>query len=266
MEEISHLFETRLIQEIEDVLWKTFEKSKYKNVEIYLERWQEQVGNDWNGNPDYDFYVQTNREGNVDVKGTLRQMSGEKLLKIAIDLGIETPDFIPSIPTFRNKIKSSYKTASATFEKAFKQIEADPSTAVGLANSALESIIKKILKDKRISSQVKNSATLYALSEEILKIFHLYPNLDIPEEIKKIGSSLLNASQGIESLRSTKVDATHGKNDEDYIIDSSIYTYFQVNAVSTVGLFLINFYETKFPKEVSAIDIDPFDETDNLPF
>lgn len=38
-------------------------------------------------------------------------------------MGIETPDYIPSIPTFRNKIKENYKNASETFEKAFREVE-----------------------------------------------------------------------------------------------------------------------------------------------
>lgn len=61
-------------------------------------------------------------------------------------MGIETPDYIPSIPTFRNKIKENYKNASETFEKAFREVEKDPSLAIGLANSVLESIIKDILR------------------------------------------------------------------------------------------------------------------------
>ncbi|MHB9630920.1 hypothetical protein, partial [Staphylococcus aureus] len=69
----------------------------------------------------------------------------ELLVKIAIDLGIETPDFIPSIPTFRNKLKDDYKNASTSFEKAFQNIEKDPAESVGNANSVLESIIKEIL-------------------------------------------------------------------------------------------------------------------------
>lgn len=52
-------------------------------------------------------------------------------------MGIETPDYIPSIPTFRNKIKENYKNASETFEKAFREVEKDPSLAIGLANSVL---------------------------------------------------------------------------------------------------------------------------------
>ncbi len=77
-------------------------------------------------------------------------MNGELLLKIAIDLSIETPDFIPSIPIFRNEIKVNYSNASNSFEKAFKDIEEHPDIAVRLANSALESIIKEILRIKLI--------------------------------------------------------------------------------------------------------------------
>ena len=105
------------------------------------------------------------------------------LLIIAIDLGIETPDFIPSIPVFRNEIKSSYKTASQTFEKAFKCIETDPDTAVGLVNSALESIIKEILKDNRVSIAWKENDTLYTLTQKILKEFK-FSSEGNPIEIK----------------------------------------------------------------------------------
>ena len=60
---------------------------------------------------------------------------------MAIDLGVETPDFIPSIPVLKNELKSDFETASQTFEKAYKNVEEDPSLAIGLANSALESKI-----------------------------------------------------------------------------------------------------------------------------
>ncbi len=69
-------------------------------------------------------------------------MDGETLIKIAIDLGVDTPDLIPSIPFFRNEIKAEYPTASQAFEKAYKEIEENPDIAIGLVNSALESIIK----------------------------------------------------------------------------------------------------------------------------
>ena len=186
-------------------------------------------------------------------------MSGTDLLKVAIDLGVDTPDFIPSIPTFKNELKSDYKTAYDTFTKAYKQIETDPSIAVGLANSALESIIKEILLDERISCKISGGETLYKLTLIILKEFNI-TNEEHPKEIKTIGSSLIAINQAIEKLRSEKTDF-HGKTKDDYLITDTIYTYFIVNAVTTVGLFLNSYYKTKFPKSKPLAIFD-----DDLPF
>jgi hypothetical protein len=178
---------------------------------------------------------------------TLHGIPGDLILKIAIDLGVETPDFIPSIPTFRNEIKSDYKTAYATFEKAFRHNEEHPDIAVGLANAALESILKEILKDNRINTKFKSEKTLYDLTSDLLKEFQLFPESEMPLEIKTIGSSLLSASQSIEKLRSEKTHV-HGKTSDDYVIHDSLYTFFIVNTVATVGLFLISYFKIKFPK------------------
>ena len=182
----------------------------------------------------------------LDLNRTLHSMPGDIILRIAIDLGVDTPDFIPSIPTFKNELKSDFKTAYDTFIKAFKQIETDPSLAVGLANSALESIIKEILKDERISSKINGNETLYKLTTIILKEFNLTNN-NHPMEIKTIGSSLIAISQSIEKLRSEKTNF-HGKTGEDYLLTEPIYTYLVVNAVSTVGLFLNSYFKTTFSK------------------
>ena len=170
---------------------------------------------------------------------------------------METPDFIPSIPTFKNELKSHYKTAYDTFTKAFKQIETDPSVAVGLANSALESIIKEILKDDRISSKVTGNETLYTLTSIILKEFN-FTSDEHPKEIKTIENSLLAINQAIEKLRSEMTDF-HGKTDGDYLIRDTVYTYFVVNTVATVGLFISSYYKTKYPKPFAQPD-------DSLPF
>ncbi|MDU1903927.1 MAG: abortive infection family protein [Dysgonomonas sp.] len=130
-----------------------------------------------------------------------------------------------------------------------------------MVNSALESIVKEILKDERIKISLKGSETLYSLVGEVLKFFQLYPNSDIPKEIKTIGSSLLSISKGVEELRSSKTKF-HGKTDGDYIINDSIYAYFVVNTVTTVGLFLKNYFEKKFPPPITVFD----DGIDDLPF
>ncbi len=130
-----------------------------------------------------------------------------------------------------------------------------------MVNSTLESIVKEILKDERVKISLKGSETLYSLVGEVLKFFQLYPNSDIPKKNKTIGSSLLSISKEVKELRSSKTKF-HGKTEEDYIVSDSIFTYFVVNSVSSVGLFLKNYFEKKFPPPIIIKD----DGIDDLPF
>ena len=251
---VSPRYQMKLVKSVHDAIWEEYKS--YKEVSLYIEKWHE--SDNWNNNWE-NFYIFKKDSGEIDLLRTLHSMKGSDILKVAIDLGVDTPDFIPSIPTFKNELKSNFKTAYDTFTKAYKQIETDPSLAIGLANSALESIIKEILKDERISCKVKGTETLYKLTTIILKEFNLVDSKH-PIEIKTIGSSLLAISQSIEKLRSEKTDF-HGKTEDDYLIKDTVYTYFVVNSVSTVGLFLNSYFKTKFPKPNN-----PADEHDDLPF
>jgi len=246
----------KLVKEVADAIWAEYKS--YVDVEHYIEKWHISYGAYDN---DQNFYISRKANQTIDLENTLHGIDGETLLKIAIELGVDTPDFISSIPIFRNAIKSEYVTASLTFEKAFRQIETHPDIAIGLVNSALESIIKEIFKDKRIQTKPKDGKTLYDLTSDLLKEFQLYPGSDVPSEIKTIGSSLLAVSQGIEKLRSEKT-SLHGKTNDDYIVEDSIYTYFVVNSVATVGLFLNSFYKKKFPPTVEVLKNESID----LPF
>jgi len=251
---VSPKYRMQLVNSVEKAIWDEYKS--YKHVRLYINKWHKN-NYDPNGfNNDYweNFAIVEKPNKEIDLTSTLHNFSGTDLLKIAIDLGVDTPDFIPSIPTFKNELKSEYKTAYDTFNKAFKQIETDPSIAVGLANSALESIIKEILKDDRISCKINGGETLYMLTSIILKEFNI-TNDEHPKEIKTIGSSLLAINQSIEKLRSEKTDF-HGKTNDDYLITDTIYTYFIINAVTTVGLFLNSYYKTKFPKPKPVIEDD----------
>lgn len=246
-----------LIKSIEKEIWNV--SSSYVNVRFYIEKWHEY---DPNGYWENFTIVSQQDSDKIELLKTLHTIDGETLLKIAIDLGIETPDFIPSIPTFRNEIKSSYSTASATFEKAFKDIESHPEIAIGLANSALESIVKNILvgfKPKGYSEK----DTLYKQTTNLLKEFSLFPNSDLPDEIKQIGSAMLSMNQAIEKLRSEKT-SMHGKSVNEYVIKDALYAYFIVNSVATIGLFLKSYYEKKFHKLEQKSSFDEFD--DDIPF
>ncbi|MDB4289600.1 abortive infection family protein [Flavobacteriaceae bacterium] len=253
---ISPKYQMKLVKSVHDAIWEEYKT--YREVSLYIDKWHE-VDEDWNNHWE-NFPIVKKESGDIDLLRTIHSMNGSDLLKVAIDMGVDTPDFIPSIPTFKNELKSDFKTAYDTFTKAFKQIESDPSLAVGLANSALESIVKEILKDDRIKSKTKGTETLYKLTTIIIKEFNFLDS-NHPVEIKTIGSSLLSISQSIEKLRSEKTDF-HGKTEEDYLITDSIYTYFVVNAVTTVGLFLQSYFKTKLPKPPKEVE----EEHDDLPF
>ena len=247
----------KLINSIEKKIWEVY--SSYVNVRFYIDKWYEYDPNGYWEN----FTIVTQQDSDkIDLIKTLHGIDGETLLKIAIDLGIETPDFIPSIPTFRNEIKSSYPTASSTFEKAFKDLESHPEIAIGLANSALESIIKHILVEFK-PKDYSEKDTLYNQTQCLLKAFTLYPNSDLPAEIRDIGSGLLKVNQAIEKLRSEKT-ILHGKTSEEYIVSDPLYAYFVVNSVATIGLFLKSFYEKKRPKTKQVSAFDDFDS--DIPF
>ena len=253
---ISPKYQMKLVKSVHDAIWDEYKT--YREVNLYIDKWHE-VEEDWNNHWE-NFPIIKKESGDIDLLRTLHSMNGSDLLKVAIDMGVETPDFIPSIPTFKNELKSDFKTAYDTFTKAFKQIESDPSLAVGLANSALESIVKEILKDDRIKNKIQGTETLYKLTSIIIKEFNFLDS-NHPVEIKTIGSSLLSISQSIEKLRSEKTDF-HGKTNDDYLITDSIYTYFVVNAVTTVGLFLQSYFKTKLPKPPKEVE----EEHDDLPF
>jgi hypothetical protein len=258
MELISPKYRMKLVKQVADAIWAEY--GSYKEVEFYIQKWHVFQEDQWGNFQWENFYIKYKDAGGIDLLTTLHLMDGELLLKIAIDIGVDTPDYIPSIPVFRNELKAEYNNASTAFEKAFKQVETDPSFAIGLANSALESIIKEVLKDERLGVGISGSETLYELTSKILKGFEIFPGAKVPKEINQIGSGLLSANQGIEKIRSTKT-LFHGKTDDDHLIEDSIYAFFIVNSVTTIGLFLSRYYKHHFPKQTKVED-----ENDELPF
>ena len=250
----------KIVQNVNDKLYELFKS--YDDVEAYVGKWREVYDNFGNAN----FYIQYKDEERkkIDLKRTLHQVDGETLLKIAIDLGIKTPDFIPSVPMFKNELKSSYQTAAQTFEKAYCNVEKDPNLAIGLANSALESIFKEMLKDERLQIQYNSRNTTSKLVKNICKAFCLDNEDSLPQEVQTIAKSLIACSNAIEDLRSTKTEM-HGKTQNDFIIKDPMCAYFVVNTVSTVGLFLLNYYKDKYPPQVNNT-LSEFNPDDDLPF
>lgn len=255
---VSPKYMIRLISRIEEAIWAEFKS--YRNVEAYMNRWIEwerDIFNDLIKN----FEIIKTENETIELSATLHAIEDDELLfKIAVDLGLEIPDLVYSIPEIKGILFSDYEKAAVTFENALKKVESEPTTSVCCANSALESIIKHICEDDSIRDCDPN-ATLYDLVQHILKEFNFYPVKGIEEEVRNIGSGLLKAAQNIEDMRSKYADTSHGKAPDDYVIDDPLYAKFVLNAVTTIGLFLINFYEKNFlsKKEIEISDTDvPF--------
>lgn len=248
---ISPKFLMNLIQQIEKELWKEFKS--YKNVKYYIEKWQKENSSWWINEP---FIIYEKEKGKIDLEKTLHNIDDETIIRIAIDLGIETPGFLPLTPTFKNVLKEEYPSAYESFNKASKEVLEHPDISIGLANSTLESIIKEILVKLEIDEKEIANKTLYSLTKIILKKYIMFPQQEnVPSEIRDIGSSLLNIAKKIEKLRSEKTDF-HGKTSVDYKIDDPLYAYFIVNSVVTVGMFLHEYYIKVINEENISNEID----------
>lgn len=239
---VSPKYQMKLIDEVDKAIWAQY--NSYVNVRFYMEKWLT--------NEDARICSKYGSD-NIDLIKTLHGLSNELLLKIAIELGIETPNFIPSIPTFKNELKNNFETAYETFAKAQKQVETNPDVAIGLANSTLESIIKEILKDEKINQNLSGKETLGKLIKIILKEFR-YLDEDLPIEVKSMASQLIGLANSVEKIRSEKTNF-HGKTESDYVVSNPMYAYLIINAVATLGIFLINYYKNEYVNQKIEMEI-----------
>lgn len=272
---LSHSYVMDLIDTISETLFKKYQT--YKKVEQYLKRWQKVVSYEQDGYyneryPIFNFeliYKDETRE-KIDAINTLNQLNDELIIQMAIDLKIEVVGVIYSIAKIEGLDKTDYRQAKAIFDDAVKRVYDKPDEAIGLANSALESIIKHILEQGKLNVKYKKNDTLYDLTQTILKGFGYFPSKDTECKIKQIGSSLLNIAQTIESLRSEKTKF-HGKDSSQNIIEDPLYACFIVNSVATLGNFLISFYEKKYTdkfdtKIIVNSEFDDLIPEDEIPF
>lgn len=102
---ISPLYMQQLKDRVEEALWSLFEKSKYRQVGEYIARWHEDDGNFWEN-----FYVKT-KDDHIDLSATLAGMTNATLIKIAADIGVDTPGLLPCIPVMKNILNQNNTNA-----------------------------------------------------------------------------------------------------------------------------------------------------------
>lgn len=245
------------MEKIEKKLWLKFDDNKYRKVKRYINRWHEEYG-DFPGSENFHIFFKDEGE-NIDLGDTLADMSDELLFKIAVDLGVEVPGLIYSVAEIKGVLATKYEDVAKTFEKACTKVIDDPATSISMAYSALELLIKRICEHPELNG-CNNGDSLYKLATHILKEFGYFPDKKLNQQIRAVGSGLLKVSQALENIRSNNTEA-HGT--VDLTIDEPIYAMFIVNSVSTIGLFLLNYFEKHYDNELNSSDIQDFND---IPF
>lgn len=96
MDAISPKYQMTLVRRISEAIWAEY--SSYAEALYYIKKWHEH-NDDWN-NPweNFSIFFKDQNQQKIDLQATLHNIDGDTLLKMAIDLGLETPNFIPAIP------------------------------------------------------------------------------------------------------------------------------------------------------------------------
>lgn len=256
-EKISPLYMQRLKNRVESALWDLFNESKYRQVEEYVRRWHEDDGNLWEN-----FFVYE-KEDHIDLGRTLAEMPNDILIKMAADIGIETPGLLPCIPMMKNILRETNANAYANFERAVRNVYDYPDQSVALAASTLEGVFKTIIQNVNQDASVKN-LSLSKLTSRVVKDLVGSCDSSTPQEVKTLASQLQGLGDTIDNLRSDKSTA-HGKAPNEYVVDDSLWAETVVNVSATLGIFLWRLYERRTGRETELSGQVPVDCGD-IPF
>lgn len=265
-EDISPRYMMKLISEVEQALWDEFETSRYKNVGLYIEKWHKSEGtppnyNDYEEN--FEIYWQDEHRTKIDLFTTLHRMPKEIVIRIATDLGVPTPGFLPVVPEkFKNVLTEINQNACHNFERAIRNVYENPDESVTLAASALDGTIRTILEHEKLQ-ELKAEVSGKSLSKQaqlITKRLSEMSNTKCPQEIITLCSQLRSIGQTIDDLRSDKATA-HGKLGEEYVVDEPLWAALAVNTCATVGIFLWELFNNKY----KLVEVVSKDTTSGLP-
>ena len=268
MDDVSPKYLMQLIPKVDKELWAMFDASKHQNVRRYILKWHKEWYDFNEDQENFHIFYKDSSNKEIDLLETLHNMDPEIVLKIAVDLGIDTPDLLPAVSTIKNAIKSENKNAYHDFDKAIKKVYDEPDVSVAHASSALDGIIKTILEDKAFAGDTltKNAALSKQVGQILKKLD--FDNEKAPQEIITLSKNLRSLGSTIDDIRSDKT-SVHGKRHNDYKVDDPLWASFIVNICATLGLFLWEYYEKKYKpakqEQVEDVDDKPIDLSE-IPF
>jgi hypothetical protein len=224
-----------LLKQIEETIWIMTGSSKYKWVENYMHKW-DPYEYDWNGNlmgGKFEIYYKQEGQDVIDLNKTLHRIKDDDLIiKIALDLNITIPQFIPAVKEFEVKLEEfTYTKVRTQFQKACKDVFDNPSNSVTLAYTTLESLIEHIAEGKDIS-------LIGTLPKKVGIVLNSM-NEEVEQELIPFVKTLTNLTTQLEDLRSKKATG-HGTNSTIKLIDNIESATFIVNASASIGLLLID--------------------------
>lgn len=196
----------------------------------------------------FKFEYVNNSSDVVDVFKTLMSMPGDVLIKVAMDLGIETPGFIPAIPEFKQEIRKISDVMANIFDEAYKVALENPKDSASKCSSTLESLLKEILTDSRVAGDLEEAYnskdTLAKNVGKLIKVFKSKgQNID---RFNELCTKIFDSVVLIGGIRNNHTVA-HGHEQNDILVDDPMYAYFIINATSTLGLFLLDCYKKFYP-------------------
>ena len=263
--EVSPAFVTDIKMKLGQRIWEKYQS--YRNVKLFLV--SSVVEGGWNEPDSFQVFYQDEEQNRVDVEKTVLYMSPYETIKIAIDLGIETPGFLPSISKFKNVLKDENQSAFQNFDRATKNVYENPDQAVSLAASTLEGIIKTILADESFAEIKTKNPSLTKLVNQLVKEFGFNDSTKCPPELITIATQLRGLGGSIDDMRSDKSTA-HGKSHTEYVVDDPLWAALIVNSSASLGLFLWEYYEKKYrparSKEDAEVDNDEPIDLSEIPF
>lgn len=256
---LSPLYMQRLKNSVEKTLWETFEESKYRQVSEYIARWHEEEDDD---DFPWENFAIFERDDHIDLSRTLAGMPNETLIKMAADLGVDTPGLLPCIPVMKNVLRENNRSALSNFERAVKEVYEHPDQSVALAASTLEGLFKAILQESQQNTLSKNNS-LSKLTSKVVKELVVCCDSSAPAEIKALASQIRGIGCTIDDLRSDKSTA-HGKAPDEYIIDDELWAETVVNATATLGILLWRLHERQKNARQRPYSSPVYDE--DIPF
>ena len=207
----------------------------------------------------------------VYVRDILATVDETVIIKVAKDLGLYDPaEVVPGSAQLMNELnRISMQVCRDDFEKALKDVETDPPNAIGMASTALESICKAILD--AFESPYPNDESLQPLLKSVFQTMNLSPDGHADPDLKRVLGGLSNAGSGLAVLR-TKYSTFHGKGANQLRLEKR-HARLAVNALTTVGMFLVETYVEIYNEKKNAkkgdvldfFDLDLSPPPDNFP-